>query len=106
MNKYAIVGFGYAGYEAASAIRRIDPNALIDVYSDTELPPYNPMLITYFAKGDIAYKQMFPFGDITQIAGELKLNYRGVRVNKVIPGNMSLSVEHGETESYDGILIR
>ena len=47
MNKYAIIGFGGAGYQAAKEIRRLDPEAVIDVYSDTDTGPCNPMLTTY-----------------------------------------------------------
>ena len=64
MSKYAIVGFGGAGYHAAKEIRRLDMEAVIDVYSDTEIGPYNPMLTTYFVKGAIPYEAMFPFGEI------------------------------------------
>ena len=46
MKKIAIIGFGGAGYSAAREIRRLDPRAVIDVYSDTDTGPYNPMLTT------------------------------------------------------------
>ena len=62
MNKIAIVGFGGAGYCAAKEARKRDPEALIDVYSDTNLGPYNPMLTTYYVKGTIPYNAMFPYG--------------------------------------------
>ena len=48
MKKIAIIGFGGAGYSAAREIRRLDPRAVIDVYSDTDTGPYNPMLTTYY----------------------------------------------------------
>ena len=41
MKKIAIIGFGGAGYSAAREIRRLDPRAVIDVYSDTDTGPYN-----------------------------------------------------------------
>lgn len=53
MTKSAIIGFGGAGYSAG-----------IDVYSDTDIGPYNPMLTTYYVKGSIPYDTMFPFGSI------------------------------------------
>lgn len=43
MKKIAIIGFGGAGYSAAREIRRLDPRAVIDVYSDTDTGPYNPI---------------------------------------------------------------
>ena len=64
MNRIAIIGFGGAGYSAALAARRQDPEATIDVYSDTNTAPYNPMLTTYYVKGSIPYDALFPFGSV------------------------------------------
>ena len=43
MNKVAIIGFGAAGYNAAKEVRRLDPEAAIDIYSDTESGPCLPL---------------------------------------------------------------
>ena len=67
MNKIAIVGFGGAGFCAAEEARRRDPEAEIDVYSDTGLGPYNPMLTTYYVKGAIPYEAMFPYGSLEEV---------------------------------------
>ena len=37
--RYAIVGFGTAGYHAVEAIRETDTEGVIDVYGDTGLAP-------------------------------------------------------------------
>ncbi len=63
MKHIAIVGFGGAGYCAAEAVRARDPHAKIDVYSDTNAGPYNPMLTTYYVKGSIDYNGMFPWAE-------------------------------------------
>lgn len=60
MSRMAIVGFGAAGYNGAKAVRQLSPEAEIDIYSDTALGPYNPMLTTYYVKGAIPYEAMFP----------------------------------------------
>ena len=75
MSRMAIVGFGAAGYNGAKAVRQLSPGAEIDVYSDTALGPYNPMLTTYYVKGAIPYEAMFPYGSPEQVCAELKLNY-------------------------------
>ena len=75
MKKYAIVGFGGAGYHAAKEIRKWDPLAVIDVYSDTALAPYNPMLTTYYVKGALPYKALFPFGGLKEIADMVDRNH-------------------------------
>ena len=53
MERFAIVGFGCAGCHALKALRAAGCSAAVDVYSDTGLPPYNPMLTTYYVKGTI-----------------------------------------------------
>ena len=39
--KYAVVGFGTAGYHAVKKIRELDKEGCIDVYSNTGRAPYN-----------------------------------------------------------------
>ena len=105
MNKYAIVGFGGAGYHAAKEIRRLDKEAVIDVYSDTDIGPYNPMLTTYFVKGAIPYDAMFPFGDLDAVREALKLNiHANTPVTGLDPERKTLKLADGEAR-YDKILI-
>ena len=106
MSKYAIIGFGGAGYNAAREIRRLDPAAVIDVYSDTDIGPYNPMLTTYYVKGAIPYEAMFPYGDLETIRNQLNLN---VHVNTFVAGiepeTRTVKLPDGREEQYDKILI-
>ena len=106
MNKFAIIGFGGAGYSAAKEARRLDPDAVIDVYSDTELGPYNPMLTTYYVKGALPYDALFPFGTLDAISKELRLT---VYPNKPVTGldaeEKRLRFADGGTAQYDQILI-
>ena len=39
MGKIAVIGFGCAGFRAVQAIRKAGCDAVIDVYSDTDIPP-------------------------------------------------------------------
>ena len=55
MERFAIIGFGCAGYHALRAIREAGCDAIVDVYSDTDMPPYNPMLTTYYTAGRLPY---------------------------------------------------
>ncbi|MBR3308897.1 MAG: NAD(P)/FAD-dependent oxidoreductase, partial [Lachnospiraceae bacterium] len=67
MKNYAIIGFGCAGYHAAKAIRKNDPDGRIVVYSDTADPPFNPMLSTYYASDALPLEGTFPFGSMEEI---------------------------------------
>ena len=62
MSKYAIIGFGCAGYHAAKTLRQCCPDSQIDIYSKTGDAPANPMLTTYYVAGKIPREGQFPFG--------------------------------------------
>ena len=106
MNKIAIVGFGGAGYCAAKEARKRDPEALIDVYSDTNLGPYNPMLTTYYVKGTIPYNAMFPYGSLEEVQRRLNLTvYTNRPVTGLDPDAKILRFADGSQAAYDNILI-
>ena len=106
MKRIAIVGFGGAGYNAAKEIRAHDQQAVIDVYSDTDIGPYNPMLTTYFVKGDIAYEALFPFGTLETVQKDLDLHVHMNRpVTGLEPEQKVLRFADGSEAQYDKILI-
>ncbi|MDO4547234.1 MAG: NAD(P)/FAD-dependent oxidoreductase [Clostridia bacterium] len=106
MKRIAIVGFGGAGYCAAKAAREYDPEAFIDVYNDTGVGPYNPMLTTYYAKADIDYNGMFPFGQLDEIAQRLRLcPHPDTTVKSLDAGRRILGLADGSEAAYDGIVL-
>lgn len=106
MEKFAIIGFGCAGYHALCAIRNAGCDADIDVYSDTDLPPYNPMLTTYYTAGRLPYDGLFPFGSLEEIAEREKANFiTETRVAAVCAADRTVETEDGQKRSYDKILI-
>ena len=106
MNKIAIIGFGGAGYCAAEEARKRDPEAVIDVYSDTGLGPYNPMLTTYYVKGAIPYEAMFPYGTLEEARERLNLTVHTNRpVTGLDPATRTLRFADGSQAAYDNILI-
>lgn len=102
--RYGIVGFGTAGYHAVKAIRKYDKTGTIDVYNNTGMAPYNPMLTTYYASGKLSYDGMFQFGDLEKIQKEIKFAYKTGQVKKVHAEEKSIETENG-TFVYDKILI-
>lgn len=106
MEKYAIIGFGCAGYHALAAIREAGCPARVDVYTETDLPPYNPMLTTYYVAGKLPYEGMFPFGSLDEIGGKYGASFfTGIRVSKVDAETKTLTMADGREERYDKILI-
>ena len=85
MKRYAIIGFGCAGYSAAKAIRTREKEGEIHVFEATREAPANPMLTTYLASGRITDDAAHPFGsNLEQIGRELGLTvHSGVRVHRV-----------------------
>lgn len=106
MKRNAIVGFGGAGYSAAKELRRLDPDCMIDVYSDTDIGPYNPMLTTYYVKGAIPYEGMFPFGQLEEVIQELNINFhKNLPVIGLQASEKKLIFSDGSEAVYDQILL-
>ena len=64
MGKRAVlIGNGGAAVECMLALRRYGYDGRIDVFAETDLPVYNPMLTSYYAAGKIDYPVMFPYGN-------------------------------------------
>ena len=106
MKRLAIVGFGGAGYNAAKAARSVSPDAEIDVYTDTDVGPYNPMLTTYYVKNAIAYDTLLPFGALEEIAQSLRLNiHTGCPVTGLLAQERAVELANGTRRRYDSILL-
>ena len=61
--KCIVIGNGCAAMECVKAARESGYAGEFFVMSDSSLPSYNPMLITYYASGKIGYDGLFPYGD-------------------------------------------
>lgn len=58
-----IVGYGTAGVNAAIALRNAGYEGAIRAFSDADLPPYSPVLTSYYAGGEKSYEQCFPWSE-------------------------------------------
>ena len=106
MKRYAIVGFGCAGYHALEALRQSDSQAEIHVWSELDEPPANPMLTTYYAAGRLPYEALFPFGTLDDIARRLSpVLHTGAAVTALDAANRTLTDTSGAVHPYDAILL-
>ena len=97
MERFAIVGFGCAGYHALAQIRENGCAAHIDVYSDTDMPPYNPMLTTYYVAGRLPYEGLFPFGTLEEIGKKYQADFiTQVRVKQILAKEKIIITEDGK----------
>ncbi len=104
MRKYAVIGFGCAGYHAVRAIRDADPDGWIDVYSDTQDPPSNPMLTTYYASGQLNYEGVFPFGSMDELQSALRFQLKPA-AHRLDAGTRTVYLADGTACSYDRLLV-
>lgn len=106
MARYAIIGFGGAGYHALAAIREADPDGVIHVYSEHQDPPYNPMLTTYYASNRLCHEGMFPFGTLESLRDSFRAEiFSGVHVKALDAATKTITLDDGTTASYDKILL-
>ena len=106
MEQIAILGFGCAGYHCLRTLRACGSSAQVDVYTDTDLPPCNPMLTTYYVKGKIPYETMFPFGDMETLQRELSFRwFPKTRVQHIDAPTKTLTLPDGTSRRYDKILL-
>lgn len=106
MGKYAIIGFGCAGYYAAKTLSEQCPGSRIDVYSNTSEAPANPMLTTYYVAGKIPREQQFPFGSKEEILRELGIHLvEKTNVARVHARGRRVELEDGTNQTYDDIVI-
>ncbi len=106
MGKYAIIGFGCAGYHAAKTLSEHCPGSQIDVYSNTSESPANPMLTTYYVAGKIPRNQLFPFGSKEEVLNRLPIRLlENTVVKHVYAGRRQIETEDGTVREYDDIII-
>ncbi len=105
MERFAIVGFGAAGYHALKGLRAVGCDARVEVYTETDLPPYNPMLTTYYVKGRLDYEGLFPFGEMEQLKKELDFTCLPPGRAAVDAGAMTIRAADGTVRSYDKMLL-
>ena len=103
--KCAIIGFGCAGYHGARELRRLCPEAEIDVYEQAVRGGANPMLTTYYAGARIGFEQMFPFGKMEDICRTWRLNLISAPVERVETAGRAVRLADGSRRCYDKLLI-
>lgn len=106
MKQIAILGFGCAGYHCARTLREEGYNGAIHIFSDTGLPPYNPMLTTYYAGRRLPWEGLFPFGRLKDIARSLRLTvHTGSAVERLDCTAREVVLAGGSRHPFDAVLI-
>ena len=104
--RYAIIGFGCAGYQALTALRESDMEAEIHIFSDLGEPPANPMLTTYYAAGRLPYEALFPFGSLEDIERRYSpVLHMDTPVTAMDAGARTIRCGEEAFGPFDGILL-
>jgi 3-phenylpropionate/trans-cinnamate dioxygenase ferredoxin reductase subunit len=102
----AIIGNGIAAVECVKALRQSGDDREIHVFGAGSLPPYNPMLTSYYAAGKIEYATMFPYGDSQGIFTDHGvILHLGAPVTKLSVKERTVTNAQGFTLSFDQCLI-
>lgn len=91
----AIIGFGPAAVNAAISLRNSGYEGGIDVFTDTDILPYSPILTSYYVAGEKEFEECFPWkGDeIESLA--LNIHYNSP-VRHLDPKERRIETDSGE----------
>jgi len=96
--RYLIVGTGGAGVAAAEAIQNHDPGGHILLIGDEPHGFYSRPGLAYLLTGEVPERQLF----LSQARSFQQLNARAVKLN---PQAHQLTLDNGDTHTYDRLLI-
>lgn len=100
----ALIGYGTAGVNAAIALRAAGYDGVIRAYSDTDIPPYSPILTSYYVGGEKTYDECFPWS--AEELAELDVEVvAGARVTELDPAAHRIVIAAGQEGSYDKCLV-
>ena len=105
MKHHIIIGNGPAGVVAAETLRKhTAAEDTITLIGDEEGPPYSRMAIPYLLHGDIAERGTWLRKD-PQHFRQIGISQRHARVKSLDAARKTLTLESGETLSFDTLLI-
>ena len=103
---FVVIGTGIASAECIKAVRGSGYRGGIAVVSDVSLPPFNPMLVTYFASDRIGYDALFPYGGKLDYYKEYSVDCRfGSPVVRLDAGRKTIETADGQVMGYEKCVI-
>ena len=106
MERYAIIGFGCAGYHALKAMRDQGFEGEIHVYSELGDPPASPMLTTYYVSDIIPRSGLYPFGSLEEISAKYRaVIHRDCRVTALDPETKTVTLDNGKVLESDILVM-
>ena len=101
---YVIAGAGPAGVIAAETLRKTNPDSEIMLIGDEPEPPYSRMAIPYFMAGNIKEAGTH-LRKSNNHYDDRKIKYVQDRVESVKPQDGKLTLQGGEKQAFDQLLV-
>lgn len=102
--RIVILGNGGAATHAAQAARNSGFSGELHMVSDTDKPPFNPMLSPYYLKGIIPWEACFPFGHSFYTQYDITCHFDNP-VESLDPVNQEIGLSKGTKLPYDRCLV-
>lgn len=104
MKRYVIIGNGTAAVGCVEGIRSLDKDGAITVVSKEPHPVYSRPLISYYLEGKTDLERMKYRGDSFYDDNSCQVLY-SVSAAAVDPTKKTVSLDNGETLSYDALCV-
>jgi NAD(P)H-nitrite reductase large subunit len=102
--RYLIIGGSAAGVSAVEAIRSVDRNSEINLFSWESTPLYSRVLLSYYI-ADLLPKEQLSFRPLDFFKDFKVTAHLGQRVQAISPETKAIRTEDGREHSYDRLLI-
>jgi NAD(P)H-nitrite reductase large subunit len=102
--KYVIIGGSAASISAVEAIRSVDRDSQIDLFSDEKTPLFSRVLLPYYVAEELS-KPMLNFRSADFFEQSAVTPHIGVRILEIQPASNSVKADDGKTYPYDRLLL-
>jgi NAD(P)H-nitrite reductase large subunit len=102
--KYIIIGGSAAAISAIEAIRSIDHESPIDLFSDEATPLFSRVLLPYYIAEELS-KPLLNFRSADFFEQTRVVPHLGVRVQQISPNSKTVQTQNGDAHSFDKVLL-
>jgi len=102
--RYVIIGGSAAAISAIEAIRSIDCDSPIDLFSDEATPLFSRVLLPYYIAEELS-KPLLNFRSADFFEQTRVVPHLGVRVQQISPNSKTVQTQNGDAHSFDKVLL-